>query len=154
LSVLTGASQHDGWDDMRSTLNVRLDGKLWYVAIAMDMAIVEKAEVFLCYGVSFGFLFRHREKLTCTNRSKVSSNVVMLRKELDPSTNRNQFLWTHSRPMDFRCRSSYYLSTFSHCAVIYPWAHRRPRKRSPSGDRMAGYNTWLASMRGLVERRR
>ena len=33
----------DRWDDMKSSLDVRLDGEQGYVAMAVDMAIAEKA---------------------------------------------------------------------------------------------------------------
>jgi len=70
LDALKRALQQDGWDDLKSSLYV---GEQAYVAMAVDMAIAEKAEVF----VGNGF-------------SSLSSNVVMLRmaKGLDPSTNR------------------------------------------------------------------
>jgi hypothetical protein len=57
LNGLKGALQKDGWDDLKSGLDVRLDGEQGYVAMAVDMAIAEKAEVFVGNGVSLGFLF-------------------------------------------------------------------------------------------------
>jgi hypothetical protein len=41
-----------GWDDMESSLDVRLDGEQ---AMAVDIAIAE--DVFVGNGVSFAFLF-------------------------------------------------------------------------------------------------
>jgi hypothetical protein len=52
LNGLKGALQKDGWDDLKSSLDVRLDGEQNYVAMAVDMAIAEKAEVFVGNGVS------------------------------------------------------------------------------------------------------
>lgn len=75
LSSLKSALQADGWDDLVSSVDVErnLDAEQGYVSMAVDMAIAEKAEVF----VGNGF-------------SSLSSNVVMLRmaKGLDESTNR------------------------------------------------------------------
>jgi hypothetical protein len=85
---------------MKSSLDVRLDGEQAYVAMAVDMAIAEKAEVFVGNGVSsflsfFVFIFfLVGPELLLTNNllqfSSLSSNVVMLRmaKGLDPLTNR------------------------------------------------------------------
>jgi len=56
LNGLKGALQKDGWDDLKSSLDVRLDGEQQYVAMAVDMAIAEKAEVFVGNGVSLVFL--------------------------------------------------------------------------------------------------
>ena len=55
MNGLKGALQKDGWDDLKSSLDVRLDGEQGYVAMAVDMAIVEKAEVFVGNGVSLFF---------------------------------------------------------------------------------------------------
>lgn len=75
LAALKTALQADGWGDLVSSVEVErnLDGEQGYVSMAVDMAIAEKAEVF----VGNGF-------------SSLSSNVVMLRmaKGLDESTNR------------------------------------------------------------------
>ncbi|KAF8068824.1 hypothetical protein FPV67DRAFT_1489847 [Lyophyllum atratum] len=73
LSGLKAALQKDGWDDLRSSLDLELDSAQKNVAMAVDMAIAEKAEVF----VGNGF-------------SSLSSNIVMLRmaKGLDASSNR------------------------------------------------------------------
>ena len=56
MNELKGALQKDGWDDLKSSLDVRLDGEQNYVAMAVDMAIAEKAEVFVGNGVSLLFL--------------------------------------------------------------------------------------------------
>ena len=55
MNGLKGALQKDGWDDLKSSLDVRLDGEQNYVAMAVDMAIAEKAEVFVRNGVSLVF---------------------------------------------------------------------------------------------------
>ena len=54
LNGLKGALQKDGWDDLKSSLDLRLDGEQGYVAMAVDMAIAEKAEMFVGNGVSAG----------------------------------------------------------------------------------------------------
>ncbi|KAH8105531.1 hypothetical protein DFH11DRAFT_1518929 [Phellopilus nigrolimitatus] len=63
----------DGWEDVKSSLDIQVDGEQKYVAMAIDMAIAERAEVF----VGNGF-------------SSLSSNIVMLRmaKEMDPLSSR------------------------------------------------------------------
>ncbi|KAH0834283.1 hypothetical protein J3R83DRAFT_11652 [Lanmaoa asiatica] len=73
LSELKDALAKDGWSDLVSTVDVQLDAEQYHVSMAVDMAIAERAEVF----VGNGF-------------SSLSSNVVMLRlaKGMDPSTNR------------------------------------------------------------------
>jgi hypothetical protein len=50
------ALQQDVWDDLKSNLDVQLDGEQAYVAMAVDMAIAEKAEVFVGNEVSFFLL--------------------------------------------------------------------------------------------------
>ena len=57
LNNLKEALQKDGWDDLKSSLDVKLDGEQAYVAMAVDMAIAEKAEVFVGNGVSLSSLF-------------------------------------------------------------------------------------------------
>ena len=52
LDSLKRALQQDGWDDLKSSLDVRLDGEQAYVAMAVAMAVAEKAEVFGGNGVS------------------------------------------------------------------------------------------------------
>jgi hypothetical protein len=49
---LKGALLKDGWDDVKSSLDLRLDSKQKHVAMAVDMAIAEKSEVFIGNGVS------------------------------------------------------------------------------------------------------
>ncbi|KAI9457382.1 hypothetical protein HD554DRAFT_2030105 [Boletus coccyginus] len=73
LDKLKGALLKDGWSDVVSTVDLSLDAAQYYVSMAVDMAIAERAEVF----VGNGF-------------SSLSSNVVMLRlaKGMDPSSNR------------------------------------------------------------------
>ena len=53
LNGLKKALQKDGWDDLKSSLDNRLDSAQTYVAMAIDMAIAEKAEVFVGNGVRF-----------------------------------------------------------------------------------------------------
>ncbi|KAF9218649.1 hypothetical protein BS17DRAFT_790970 [Gyrodon lividus] len=73
LDGLKSALEDDGWEDLVSSVDIHLDAEQYYVATAVDMAIAEKAEVF----VGNGF-------------SSLSSNVVMLRmaKGIDPRSNR------------------------------------------------------------------
>ncbi|KAI5117565.1 hypothetical protein M0805_009643 [Coniferiporia weirii] len=73
VDELRAALLKDGWDGLRSSLDVVVDAEQKYVAMAIDMAIAERAEVF----VGNGF-------------SSLSSNIVMLRmaKEMDPRSNR------------------------------------------------------------------
>ncbi|KAF8121127.1 hypothetical protein EV363DRAFT_1187271 [Boletus edulis] len=73
LGELKDALEKDGWADVRGTIDLQLDAAQYHVSMAVDMAIAERAEVF----VGNGF-------------SSLSSNVVMLRfaKGMDPSSNR------------------------------------------------------------------
>jgi hypothetical protein len=87
---LKSALQKDGWDDLKSSLDMKLDSEQTYVAMAADMAIAEKAEVFLGNGVS-AFPFDFVPSLTLLSQfSSLSANIVMLRlaKGLDASSNR------------------------------------------------------------------
>lgn len=52
LNGLRSALKDDGWDDLKSSFDVQLDSEQKYVAMATDMAIAEKAEVFVGNGVS------------------------------------------------------------------------------------------------------
>jgi GDP-fucose protein O-fucosyltransferase len=52
LSGLKTALQKDGWEDLKSSLDIQLDAAQVHVAMAVDMAIAEKAEVFVGNGVS------------------------------------------------------------------------------------------------------
>jgi hypothetical protein len=52
LNGLKAALQKDGWEDLNSSLDVQLDAAQIQVAMAVDMAIAEKAEVFIGNGVS------------------------------------------------------------------------------------------------------
>jgi len=52
LNGLKSALQKDGWEDLKSTLDIQLDAAQVHVAMAVDMAIAEKAEVFVGNGVS------------------------------------------------------------------------------------------------------
>jgi len=71
VQELVRALQEDGWADVASTPDLVLDGEQYHVSMAVDMAIAERAEVF----VGNGF-------------SSLTSNVVMLRlaKGMDPSS--------------------------------------------------------------------
>ncbi|KAF8835811.1 hypothetical protein BDN67DRAFT_912302 [Paxillus ammoniavirescens] len=75
LEGLKGALEDDGWEDLVSSVDIQLDAQQYYVATAVDMAIAEKAEVF----VGNGF-------------SSLSSNVVMLRMAKGIDTRSNRFL--------------------------------------------------------------
>lgn len=52
VNSLRDALQADGWDDPKSSLDITLDSEQSYVAMAVDMAIAERAEVFVGNGVS------------------------------------------------------------------------------------------------------
>lgn len=41
----------DGWTDVATTQDVQLDAEQYYVSMAVDMAIAERAEVFVGNGV-------------------------------------------------------------------------------------------------------
>ncbi|THH17017.1 hypothetical protein EW146_g3711 [Bondarzewia mesenterica] len=73
LDGLESALKKDGWEDVVGSAGLTLDAEQKYVAMAVDMAIAEKAEVF----VGNGF-------------SSLTSNIVMLRlaKGMDPRSNR------------------------------------------------------------------
>ncbi|OAX40787.1 hypothetical protein K503DRAFT_791176 [Rhizopogon vinicolor AM-OR11-026] len=75
LDELKSALEEDGWDDLVSSADIVLDSEQKYVAMAVDMAIAEKAEVF----VGNGF-------------SSLSSNVVMLRMAKGMEGQSNRFL--------------------------------------------------------------
>ncbi|KAG6377973.1 hypothetical protein JVT61DRAFT_14769 [Boletus reticuloceps] len=62
LGEVRDALERDGWADVRGTIDLQLDAAQYHVSMAVDMAIAERAEVF----VGNGF-------------SSLSSNVVMLR---------------------------------------------------------------------------
>lgn len=52
LDGLKSALEEDGWDDLVSSPDIVLDSEQKHVAMAVDMAIAEKAEVFVGNGVS------------------------------------------------------------------------------------------------------
>jgi len=55
----------DGWEDVKSSVNMQLDMAQKHVSMAVDMAIAEKAEVFVGNGVSFVCTgIRYTTKLT------------------------------------------------------------------------------------------
>lgn len=51
LAEVRDALQKDGWEDVVSTADVKLDAEQYYVSMAVDMAIAERAEVFVGNGV-------------------------------------------------------------------------------------------------------
>lgn len=51
LNGLKSALQKDGWDDMKSSFDIQLDSEQTYISMAVDMAIAEKAEIFVGNGV-------------------------------------------------------------------------------------------------------
>ena len=51
LNGLKGVLKVDGWDEMVTSLDIKLDEEQEYVAMAVDMAIAEKAKVFIGNGV-------------------------------------------------------------------------------------------------------
>lgn len=52
LRSLNQELKKDGWDGLASTLDVQLDAEQYHVSMAVDMAIAERAEVFVGNGVS------------------------------------------------------------------------------------------------------
>lgn len=52
LEDLRSALEEDGWEDVVSSVDLQLDAQQYYVGMAVDMAIAEKAEVFVGNGVS------------------------------------------------------------------------------------------------------
>jgi hypothetical protein len=60
LNGLKSALQKDGWDDMKSSFDIQLDSEQTYVSMAVDMAIAEKAEIFVGNGVRH-FLYSFSE---------------------------------------------------------------------------------------------
>ncbi|KAG1836981.1 hypothetical protein DFJ58DRAFT_669211 [Suillus subalutaceus] len=75
LDGLKSALEEDGWDDLVSSADIVLDSEQKHVAMAVDMAIAEKAEVFIGNGFS-----------------SLSSNVVMLRMAKGMEGESNRFL--------------------------------------------------------------
>ncbi|KAG5646729.1 hypothetical protein DXG03_002411 [Asterophora parasitica] len=75
IDSLKTALLEDGWDDLRSSFDLELDSAQKYVAMAVDMAIAEKSEVFLGNGFS-----------------SLSSNIVMLRMAKGLGASSNRFL--------------------------------------------------------------
>ncbi len=58
VNQLRDALVKDGWEDMKSSLDVVLDREQSYVAVAVDMAIAERAEAIVGNGVSILLLSR------------------------------------------------------------------------------------------------
>ncbi|KAI6030052.1 hypothetical protein EDC04DRAFT_2924603 [Pisolithus marmoratus] len=75
LRELKSALEDDGWEDVVSTVDLRLDAEQYHLSMAVDMAIAERAEVF----VGNGF-------------SSLSSNVVLLRMAKGMDVRSNRFL--------------------------------------------------------------
>ncbi|KAL4077833.1 hypothetical protein J3A83DRAFT_4186114 [Scleroderma citrinum] len=75
LEELKSALEEDDWEDVVSSADLQVDAEQYYVAMAVDMAIAEKAEVF----VGNGF-------------SSLSSNVVILRMAKGMDVRSNRFL--------------------------------------------------------------
>jgi hypothetical protein len=93
LDGLKDALKKDGWEDLKSSLDLRLDMEQQHVAMAVDMAIAEKSEVFIGNGVSLITPLQKtkRARSHCHSQfSSLTSNIVTLRmaKGLDPSTTR------------------------------------------------------------------
>jgi len=72
---LKSALLKDGWEDFMSSLDIVLDAEQRYVSVAVDMAIAEKAEVFLGNGFS-----------------SLTSNINMLRLARGSNPSSNRFL--------------------------------------------------------------
>lgn len=53
LRSLNKELKKDGWDGLASTLDIQLDSEQHHVGMAVDMAIAERAEIFIGNGVSF-----------------------------------------------------------------------------------------------------
>ena len=51
LGEVRDALEEDGWSDVVSTADLQLDAEQSFVAMAVDMAIAERAEVFVGNGV-------------------------------------------------------------------------------------------------------
>ncbi|KAL0953022.1 hypothetical protein HGRIS_007225 [Hohenbuehelia grisea] len=75
VSRLARALRLDGWEDVKSSLDLELDAEERHIAVAVDMSIAEKADVF----VGNGF-------------SSLTSNVVMLRMAKGLNVTSNRFL--------------------------------------------------------------
>lgn len=57
MEELKSALEEDGWEDVVSSADLQVDAAQHYVGMAVDMAIVEKAEVFVGNGVRVSPLF-------------------------------------------------------------------------------------------------
>lgn len=90
MGSLRKALAKDGWLDVRSSQNLQLNGEQKYVKAAIDMAIAERADVFIGNGVSVLVFIVASAADERLQFSSVSSNVVMLRtsKNVDPQTSR------------------------------------------------------------------
>ncbi|KAI6110436.1 hypothetical protein EDD16DRAFT_1611231 [Pisolithus croceorrhizus] len=75
LGELKNALKDDGWEDVVSTVDLHLDAEQHHVSMAVDMAIAERAEVFIGNGFS-----------------SLSSNVVLLRMAKGMDVRSNRFL--------------------------------------------------------------
>jgi hypothetical protein len=95
LNRLKGALQKDGWEDLKSSLDIQLDAAQVHVAMAVDMAIAEKAEVFVGNGVCARcillFVFKF-DAFLLHQFSSLTSNIVMLRMAKGLTISSNRFL--------------------------------------------------------------
>ena len=90
MGSLRKALAKDGWLDVRSSQNLQLNGEQKYMKATIDMAIAERADVFVGNGVSVLVFIVASAADGHLQFSSVSSNVVMLRtsKNMDPQTSR------------------------------------------------------------------
>ena len=90
LGELRDALLRDGWSDFASTVDLQLDAAQYHVSMAVDMAIAERAHVFVGNGVRLLSVVVSKVLTHDDQFSSLSSNVVMLRlaKGMDPSSNR------------------------------------------------------------------
>ncbi|GLB43998.1 putative GDP-fucose protein O-fucosyltransferase [Lyophyllum shimeji] len=75
ISELKSALSNDGWVDVKSSLDLRLDGAQRHVSMAVDMAIAEKAEVFV--GNGFSSLTSNVLTLRLAKGSRMPSNRLL-----------------------------------------------------------------------------
>ncbi|GLB39445.1 putative GDP-fucose protein O-fucosyltransferase [Lyophyllum shimeji] len=75
ISELKSALSNDGWVDVKSSLDLRLDCAQRHVSMAVDMAIAEKAEVFV--GNGFSSLTSNVLTLRLAKGSRMSANRLL-----------------------------------------------------------------------------
>lgn len=76
VSELRDELRRDGWEEVKSSLDVQLDREQKYVSMAIDMAIAERAEVFVGNGVSHHSFHPPLTRLTAS--SLASFRVFLL----------------------------------------------------------------------------